>query len=131
MALVAIVALLGEILVIMLPGVPFTSGERLIQFFVCADPSLAILGLMLLMIPALMVWRVWSVPYLPRKNDSLAGVVSYVAGSGLIRDCEDLDARSTEERNATLMGMEKTWRYGKSEGTDGTRRWLVDEDVGG
>jgi len=122
------IAILAEVLVIAMQGVPFAIGERLMQFYISSYLSLSILGHMLIMIIALLIWRT-RLPPLPRREDQLQGVVSYVVASGLRRDCEELECLSTQERDATLQGMGKRWSYVQSE--DYRARWIVDEDVNG
>lgn len=129
-ATVAAVAILSEVLIIALPGIPFTSGERRIQFFICSYLALAILGLMALTVPCLMFWRVMVVPYLPRRVDQIQGIVSYIAGSGLLRDCEELESAGTEERDAALGNMGKRWSYARFDEKSGGHRWMIDEDIG-
>lgn len=64
-AFIGFVAVIGELLIIALPGIPFTSGERLWQFYICSYMSLSILGIMILAVPVLLIWRLKMVPHLP------------------------------------------------------------------
>jgi len=80
------------------------------------------------------LWR-RKLPLLARAPDTIASVMTYVAGTGMSRDFEDLSMCKTKERDQTIKGMGKGYVYGwrrefggGGNGAGQTRvRWVVDE----
>ena len=123
----AIIAVLADALILFLGAVPFTSGEIFMELLVASFSSMAILGIMILGLVALFVWK-RRLPNLPRSPDTIAAVASYVADSRMLEDfegCEYLDNRQLFNR---IAGLGKRYVYGKSLGSDGQSRYLIDED---
>ncbi|KAF2842436.1 hypothetical protein M501DRAFT_417906 [Patellaria atrata CBS 101060] len=81
-ALLALLALLSELFVLALVGVPYTTGQFKKEMLLCFYISFALLGLMLIVLVALIVWR-RGLPILPRNPDTLGGVGSYLCAGGL------------------------------------------------
>ncbi len=123
----AIIAVLADVLIVFLGAVPFTSGEIFMELLVASFGSMAILGIMILGLVALFVWK-RRLPNLPRSPDTIAGVASYVADSRMLDDfegCEYLDNRQLFNQ---IAGLGKRYVYGKWLGSDGQSRYHIDED---
>ena len=125
LAFVAFVALLSEVLVVVLAGVPFSSSQTWIAFLVSAYLSMGILGLMILTLLSLFFWR--RKPIMPRMPNTVAATMSYLCASHMRKDFEKLGGlRGTEEM--AKVGGER-YAYGLSRGTDMVTRWAVDKDT--
>lgn len=133
LAVVATLAVLAEVLVIALAGVPFTAGELYHYALACSYISIAILGMMVIAVAFLVIWRL-RLPYLPRNPDTIAAVISYVVGSRLVSENQETEYVGKTVHEAVLYGdsemMQTRWRYGEMEYEDGTLRWMIDEDDG-
>jgi hypothetical protein len=126
-AFLASIAIISEILVITLAGVPYAAGQILLESQACNYTSILILVLMVCGIACMMVWR-RKAPDLPRAPDTVLGVMSYVADSKMLYDfegCEYLEGKYMDNR---IQGLGKRYRYGRCEGVDGQFRWMVDEE---
>jgi len=126
-ATMAFIAVLSELLIIFLGAVPYSPGQVLMELLIASYVCMAVLGIMALGIIALIFWR-RRLPELPRAPDTIAAVASYVADSRMLDDfegCEYVDDREMAER----VGAGKRYVYGKRVGSDGQRRYLVDEDT--
>jgi len=123
----AIIAVFADILIIFLGVVPYESGEIFLELLVASFVSMGVLGIMVLGIVALFLWK-RRLPDLPRAPNTIAAVVSYVADSRMLDDfegCEYLDDRELSNR---IAGLGKRYVYGKRPGSDGHSRYLIDED---
>ncbi|TID22864.1 hypothetical protein E2P81_ATG01997 [Venturia nashicola] len=123
----AFIAILSDILVIAIAGIPYSPGHIYVEFLACFYVTIVILGLMVLGIVMTMIWRRWT-PDLPRTPDTILAVMSYVADSRLLDDfdgCEGLRSREVENR---VNGLGKRYGYGQYVGVDGQTKWMVDED---
>jgi hypothetical protein len=127
-ALVAFVAILSEFLVITLSGLPYRPGQLHSEFYFCAISSLIILVLMLAIVVVVNVWRRF-LPYLPRKPDNVANVLSYVVGTRMCDDFEGLERLKVSERDQRIRALGKRYGYGRR-GDNGVERWVVDEGAG-
>ncbi|KAI9742735.1 MAG: hypothetical protein M1835_003011 [Candelina submexicana] len=125
---IALVAILSEILVIMLAGVPFQSAQTWFAFLVSAYLSMTILGIMIIALVAIFWWRT-SIK-MPRMPDTLAAVWSYLCASFLLEDFEALEGLDEKERDKRIRSWGKRYEFGKKMGVDGVVRWAVDEDLG-
>lgn len=94
--------------------------------------ALAILGLMIIMLVVMNIWR-RKLPALERMPGDIAAVMTYVAGTGMVRDFEELSQVSTKERDRAIERLGKAYAYGwrREEMEYGVRagrgRWVVDE----
>ncbi|KAI9760351.1 MAG: hypothetical protein M1840_002557 [Geoglossum simile] len=120
-AFVAFVALLSEILVVALSGIPFNSSQTYAAFQASAYTSVSILALMVVAVFALVYWR--RRPLLPRMPNTLAAVLSYVCASRMLEDPRELQAVGEGDRRGGL-----TFSYGRLRGVDAVTRWAVDRD---
>jgi glucan phosphoethanolaminetransferase (alkaline phosphatase superfamily) len=126
-AAVAFTGLLAEFLILALAGMPYRPGQARGEFLFWSIVSLLILALMIIQLVIIYIWR-RRLPTMTRTPDSIASVMSYVAGTGMSRDFENLSQVSTRERNRTIKNMGKNYVYGwRREDDSGRVRWVVDE----
>jgi hypothetical protein len=126
-AIIALTAIFADLLVISLAGVPYSPGQIWLELLVCSYASMAILGIMILSLVALLVWRRKS-PDLPRAPDTLMGVMSYVADARMLDDFEGVDGLKSGEVEDRVVGLGKRYGYGRFVGMDGQSRLMVDEE---
>jgi hypothetical protein len=105
-------AFLSEILIIFAAVLPFSPGQVHVEVLVSAYVCMSILGLVLVCTILIAVWR--RGVFMPRKADTVAGVMSYFCGSrmvvgGVVRKEEG-----------------KKYAYARSWGVDGVERWMID-----
>jgi hypothetical protein len=116
----------AEFLVVALSGLPYRPGQLRGEFLFCGITSMAILGLMIVELIFVNIWR-RSLPHLPRPPNSIAAVMTYVAGTSMIRDLDGLEQLSISERNRKIRDLGKAYAYGWRREEDGRVRWVVDE----
>lgn len=58
---------------------------------------------------------------MPRKPDTLVNVWLLLCASRALEDMMDIDSEQAREQN-------RYW-FGKAQGVDGVKRWMVDEQV--
>ncbi|KAK1969112.1 hypothetical protein LY78DRAFT_667831 [Colletotrichum sublineola] len=123
---VAITALSAEFFVIAVSGMPWRPGQLRGEYIVCAAGCVAIATLMLISQGLVFYWR-GTLPTLPRRPDSVAAVMTYVAGTTMSRDFNAVSGlgRSSADRAITEMG--KRYGYGMKVDDGGRQRWVVDE----
>lgn len=124
---IALIALLSELLVIFLGGVPYAPGQFYVELQISSYVSIALLGLMVLGVIALMVWK-RRMPDLPRAPDTVAAVMTYIADSRMLEDFEGLEFCDDIELRDKLAVRGKKYMYGKKPGSDGNTRFMVDEE---
>ncbi len=125
-AAVAATALVAEFLIIFLSGLPYRPGQLRSEFLVCGIASLAILALMVAQLVFNNLWR-RSLPHLPRRPDSIGAVMTYVAGTNMVRDFHGLEELGVSDRNRAICQLNKTYAYGWRKEESGRVRWVVDE----
>ncbi|PKS11043.1 hypothetical protein jhhlp_002804 [Lomentospora prolificans] len=125
-AAVAFTALLSEFLVICLAGLPYRPGQLRTEYLACGIISIVMLVIMLVMTFFLHRWRK-TLPHLPRRPDSVAAVMTYVAETNMSRDFMSIEERKRKERERTIEGLGKKYGYGVRVEEDGRKRWVVDE----
>jgi ketopantoate reductase len=83
---------------------------------------------MLIVVVVINIWR-RLLAHLPRKPDSVANIMSYVAGTEMCRDFEGLELVKVEERDKRIRELGKKYGYGLKEWANETKggRWVVDE----
>lgn len=126
-ASIAVTGLCAELLIVALAGLPYRPGQLRGEFVFCAVMALSIVTLMIAQLVLVNLWR-RALPHLPRRPDNIAAVMTYVAGTTMVKDFYGLEELSTSERNKAVRKMGKTYAYGwrKEDGT-GRTRWVVDE----
>ncbi|KAK4189055.1 hypothetical protein QBC35DRAFT_450672 [Podospora australis] len=125
-ASVAFTGLISEFLIITLAGLPYRPGQLRTEFLFCGVASAVILSVMLAQLVLVVIWR-RSLPHLPRRPDTIAAVMTYVAGTSMARDFYGLEEMSTKERNRAICEMRKVYAYGWRQEPEGGIRWIVDE----
>ncbi|KAI9809373.1 MAG: hypothetical protein M1827_006885 [Pycnora praestabilis] len=128
-AFIAAIAILSEVLVIALAGVPFSSGQIWTAFLVSSYLSMVILSLMIIALVSLFFWRRQPTG-LPRMPNTVAAVMSYVCASYMLQDFEELEGLSGKEIDQRIRGMGETYGYGQFVGEDWVTRWAVDDNSG-
>ncbi|MCJ1378753.1 hypothetical protein MMC17_001852 [Xylographa soralifera] len=126
---VTFVTLMSEVLIIVLPGVPFSPGEIWQAGMMSIYLSIAILGLMLLTFVALMLRP--KGPDLPRKPNTLGAMCMYLCDSSMTADFADLSCLGTRARDRWVREKERLYCLKYDLGTDGSLRWQVDYDTRG
>ena len=128
-AQVAFVTLMSEVLIIVLPGVPFSPGEIWQAGMMSIYLSMAILGLMLLTFVALMLRP--KGPGLPRKPNTLGSLFMYLCDSSMTSDFADLSCLGMTARDRWVRAKDRLYCLKYDLGTDGCMRWQVDYDTRG
>ncbi|KAK3392903.1 hypothetical protein B0H63DRAFT_3063 [Podospora didyma] len=126
-ASVALTGLVAEFLIICLSGLPYRPGQLRSEFLFCGVASAAILSLMLAQLVAVAIWQRQGLPHLPRRPDTIGAVMTYVAGTSMVRDFQGLESLGTKERNKRIREMGKVYAYGWRAEEGGKVRWIVDE----
>lgn len=126
-ASIAVTGLGAELLIVALAGLPYRPGQLRGEFVFCGIMALVIVALMIAQLAQVNFWR-RSLPHLPRRPDNIAAVMTYVAGTTMVKDFYGLEELSTSERNKAVRKMGKTYAYGwRKEDDSGRTRWIVDE----
>jgi hypothetical protein len=123
-AVVAITAILAEFLVVALSGLPYRPGQVQDEFFFCGICALFILGAMILVIAFVGMWRRY-LPTLPRKPNSTAAVMTYLADSRMLADFEGLERMKERERNRWVEEQNRRYEY-SLRAREGEMRWVID-----
>ena len=129
-AAIALVAILSDIFLIIIPGVPYNSGEVWIAYIASFYISFAIIGLMLLALIALFIWR-RSNPTMPREPDTLASVWTYLCASEMLKDMDGMEYIDEKRRERSIRVGGRRYFYGMATGTDGRDRYMVDHERSG
>jgi hypothetical protein len=126
-AFLAFIAVLAEVLVIALAGVPYSPGQILLELLVCSYVSMAVLAIMVCGIVTTIIWR-RKAPDLPRAPDTILGVMSYVANSKMLDSFEGCELLRSKDVDNRITGLGKRYGYGRFKGVDGQVKWMVDEE---
>ncbi len=128
-ASVAFTGIMAELLIISLAGLPYRPGQLRSEFLFCGITAVVILLMMIVQLVVVNFWR-RSLPTLPRRPDTIANVMTYVANPGIVRDFQGLESQSVRRRNQAIRDMKNTYAYGwRKEDAGGRIRWVVDEVV--
>jgi len=125
-ASVAVTSLLAEVLVVCLAGLPYRPGQLRGEFIFCGVTASVILVIMLVNLALFVRWRK-ALPHLPRRPDSVAAVMTYVANTNFVRDFDGLETAKTRDRDRAIENMGKRFAYGVRIEEDGRKRWVIDE----
>ncbi|CAI4216008.1 unnamed protein product [Parascedosporium putredinis] len=123
---VAFTALLSEFFVIFLAGLPYRPGQLRTEYLVCAIISIIVLIIMLVAIVFLHRWR-RSLPHMPRRPNSVAALMTYVAETNMSRDFTSIEEMRRKERERAIEGLGKSYGYGLRTDEAGRKRWVVDQ----
>lgn len=123
----ALAALLSEIVIIAMPGIPFSAAQIHPAYLASTYVSIGVLSVIALAAIAVF-WRRRSDPRIPRVPDTLAGVWLYLCASDWVAGAQ-LDDEGDEVgiENEKGYGGKRYW-FGVARGVDGRQRWKVDED---
>jgi hypothetical protein len=124
-ASVAFIGLIAELLIVALSGLPYRPGQSRGEFLFWGITSLAILTFMIVQLITISMWR-RKLPHLPRAPESIASVMTYVAGTSMTRDFNGLEQLKRSERDQAIRDLEKSYAYGWRREEDGRVRWIVD-----
>jgi hypothetical protein len=124
---IAFVAVLADVLVVMIGAVPYAPGEVYYELLAATYSSITILSVMAIALVVLMFWK-RRAPELPRCPDTVAAIVSYVSDSRMLDDFEGAEYLNNAEVGNLIAGKGKRYVYGKSLGSNGQYRYMVDED---
>jgi hypothetical protein len=122
---VAFIGLIAELLIVALSGLPYRPGQSRGEFLFWGITSLAILTFMIVQLITISMWR-RKLPHLPRAPESIASVMTYVAGTSMTRDFNGLEQLKRSERDQAIRDLEKSYAYGWRREEDGRVRWIVD-----
>ena len=125
-ALVAFVAVMAEVLIIILPGVPFNSSEIARSFTISSYLSIAILALMLVVLAA--IWLRPKGPALPRTPNTLGTLCLYLCDSQMRFELSDMAYMKKGERDYAVRDLEREYVLLSGLGDNGEIRWRVDYD---
>ena len=130
-AAIAAVALLSQVLIIAVPGVPFGAGQIWPAYRASTFVSLAILGVMVLAF-GVVVARRRGDPPMPRDPDIPVHVWLYLCASRMVDTSRGLEVVGNRvypygDRGDTA-GVSCFYWCALSTGVDARRRWMVDED---
>jgi len=125
--LIAFTTFLADILTITLAVIPYSPNEIYLELLICAYTSMAILSLMVLVILGLLFWK-RKLRDMPRKPDTLAGVMSYLCDSHLLMDFEGCDTITGAELDKRIGRSGKRYEFGQFVGVSGKQRWMIEEE---
>jgi hypothetical protein len=126
-ALVAFTTFLADILTITLAVIPFSPTEIYLELLICAYTSIAILSLMILVVVGLLFWK-RKLRDMPRKADTLAGVMSYLCDSHMLVDFEGCEVGDGKEMEKRIGRGGKRYGFGRYVGVSGKKRWMIEEE---
>jgi hypothetical protein len=127
-SIMAVVAVLADFLPIFLGAVPFASGETHLELVIASFVSMGVLGVMVLSVIALIVWKC-RLPNLPLMPNTVAAVGSYVSDSRMISDFEGCEYLNNRDLANRIVGLRKRYVYGERLGSDGQLKYLVDAET--
>lgn len=125
-SLVALAAVLSEILIITLVGIPFRENQFYEAFLASVWISVGIMSYMLLLLVALYLRP--QGPNLPRRPDTVASLFSYLCGSQLLEDFADLSTVDTKTQRKHIERASRTYVLKEKLTRDQLVRWTIDYD---
>ena len=137
-AYIALTAVLTDINILCMSGVPANGSTTEPQFKGVTFASISILTLMSIATICVWIWR-WTSPIrgIPRTPDTIANVLLYMCASKMVDDNDhayekgaedDLDDTMTGHVSARKRYRNKKFWFGQGVGTDGKPRWMMDWD---
>ena len=130
LALVSCVAVLGDVLIIAVTGVPFSDAQVYTTFQVSTWLSVGILSLMALTSLAVVGWRRGNPRGMPREPNTLINVALYLCSSQVTEQLVPLSMLPQRERDRVIRNWGGQYWFGRGLGVDEKARWLVDRDDG-
>lgn len=128
-ALVAFTAIMSDILIIAVAGVPFALAQVWLSFIVSAYVSLGILGLMILVVLGTFWWKVGNEKMgIPRAPSTIVAVLMVLCneGNGLRGEFEGWEGVGTAARDIACKKRKGRYWAGRILEGDGRERWVVD-----
>jgi Protein of unknown function (DUF3433) len=128
-ALIAFTAIMSDILIIAVAGVPFAQAEVWLSFIVSAYVSLGILGLMVLVMLGIFWWRAGNEKMgIPRAPSTIVAVLMILCneGNGLRREFEGWEGEGTAARDIACKKRKGRYWAGWILEGDGKERWVAD-----
>ena len=122
-ALLGFTALLAEILIILLPGVPFSSGQLYTWARATWYTCMALLGFMCIVMIA--VWAKFRVSW-PKQPNTIGAMAVYLADSILAEELAPLATASEKEREAAVLGWGRDCELRRWRERDGREKWTID-----
>jgi hypothetical protein len=90
--------------------------------------ALVILAFMILTIGAVSWWR-RRLPYLPRKPDCTASIMTYCADSRMVDDFAGVEQMRGSERDRHVEQVGRLYEYVLRTRPDGRQRWVIDHNT--
>jgi heme/copper-type cytochrome/quinol oxidase subunit 2 len=125
-AVIAMIAVLADVLVIVIASVPYSAGQVVAELLASMWTTIVILALMIIGIISLIVWKARA-PTLPRPPNTVGAVMSYVSDSRMAEDLEGCEYLNDFEIKTKIAGRGKKYLYGSFPGSDGEYKYFVDE----
>ncbi|ETN41966.1 uncharacterized protein HMPREF1541_03905 [Cyphellophora europaea CBS 101466] len=132
-SIVAVTAILSDVLIITVGGVPFSQGRFFDAYLYSSYISLAILGWMVLVMLAVFWWRAQVKRLrLPREPDTILSVWLMMAdeGNGLLREYGGWETTRGAERDRAAKRRGAIYSGGWMKVEDGSERWCISVDDG-
>jgi hypothetical protein len=128
-ALVSFIAILGDVLIIVIVGVPFGFGQVYSSFVVSKWISITILSLMIATnLIVILWWRRGQPKGMPRRPDTILNVALYLCASGVTEDLVRLSMDGEKHGDRGWSALNGVYCFGPGLGVDEKERWLVDRD---
>ncbi len=132
-AFVALVAILSDVLIITIGGVPYNSGQIWLDFLVSIYTSWAILAIMLLTVLAMFRWRALNEKMMmPREPTTLLRVLLLLCNEDnvLRQEMQGYETLGPRERDDRVKARGGLYWAGWLTQRDGLQRWCVDKESG-
>ena len=133
-ALIAFTAILSDVLIISIAGVPYSSAQIWDAFLASAYLSLAILGWMMLAMVGIFVWRKKVATLkLPSEPDTLLSIWMMMAdeGNAMRKEFDGWEMTRSMERDRACKGRGGRYWGGWSKDDNERWRWLIGVDGNG
>jgi hypothetical protein len=113
----------------MVVTIPYSSDEYWMAYLAGTYVTISILSLQILTFMATVTWWRWTTPNLDRDPDTLIGVWTLLAASGVRKDFDDMGTAGREELVSTVMAWDKRYWLGEMTGKDGVVRMGIHSDA--
>lgn len=127
-ALTAFTAILSDCLIVAIPGVPFSSGTVREAYLLSSCVSMVILGIMMLLMVAIIVWRIRSTKLkMPREPNTILAVWLMLCDEGneVRKEYSGWESTRGGERDRAARGRGAKYWGGWAKTDDGAERWRV------
>ncbi|KAF2434078.1 hypothetical protein EJ08DRAFT_22685 [Tothia fuscella] len=119
--------LLAEVLIVTLAGVPFSKSSSYTAFNASVDISIAIIGIMLIVLPAV-VLHLRKARKGPNPPDCIADTINMLSGSALVERLQGHSSLDTRERYKLIQGWGSMYAVRRRAANDKSsgREWSID-----